>query len=540
MKVFKTVLSTLILLTVLSGTLAYLGPVSFQNGSGGQIPGTFEESSPVPDTGGTAPADGTGELSGSGTYGQDTDAPDTDPGTLSPDTSGTGTETSAPDTETSAPDTETEPPDTGTEAPDTETSEPLTEAATAEETAAPAPSDIKVSSITIKASSSVLTAGGSLPLSVTVKPSGATDKRVVWSVDCPETVATITSSGLLSGTGAGTVTVTATARDGSGVSASKVFTVKDPVNVGITCASSSLMNNAASKITQAGAVPVELEHVRTREEAASVIAALDAIVFSGGEDIDPAYYGEAVLNSTVNINARRDLSDILLMQEALKAGIPMLCICRGMQLLNVVCGGTLYQDIPSQISGAIKHKGSSYVLHPVSVDSGSLLNKITGKKTLSVYSYHHQSVKDTGAGLRVTATSRDGIVEAIEFEDMPYVAAVQFHPEKDSALLCMFEWLVAQGSEFGEAGHEREVSIQLPDIFAVASGLPPVTDEPETSDPEPVTGQPPQTEEPSGEETAEDTGDQTSPAQPEEPGETADAQITGPAGEDITQPGAAD
>jgi len=188
-------------------------------------------------------------------------------------------------------------------------------------------------------------------------------------------------------------------------------------------------------------VPVILPTVQTAAQAEELLSRLDGIVFSGGEDVSPAYYGETKLNSTVECDSIRDLSDSLLARAALRSGKPVLAICRGSQLMNVMLGGSLYQDIPSQRPDAVVHADTT---HLVGLEPGSLLYRLYGPDSLKVNSFHHQAVKAEAPGITVVARAADGIVEAWE---TPQVTAVQFHPEKmlaagDDSWLAFFEaWL---------------------------------------------------------------------------------------------------
>lgn len=184
----------------------------------------------------------------------------------------------------------------------------------------------------------------------------------------------------------------------------------------------------------AGFTAVILPTVSTEEEAAKVMAGLDAIILTGGEDLDPAWYGESEISPGINdINAVRDTSDMLYIKKALEFDMPMLCICRGMQLLNVACGGTLYQDLPMQVGTSVVHRDPNrryFVNHVITVAEGSLLRQLIGAPTAAVNSWHHQAAKDIGDGLKVTATTADGTVECIELEGKRFVIGTQFHPEQ--------------------------------------------------------------------------------------------------------------
>ena len=198
--------------------------------------------------------------------------------------------------------------------------------------------------------------------------------------------------------------------------------------IGVSCSrygsAAILPTTYTDAITRAGGIPVILPTVSTEDEALLLMGRLDGVLFSGGEDVSPSYYGEEVLNETVEVDAVRDRSDSLLARAALACGTPVLAICRGSQLMNVILGGSLYQDIPTQLPD---NTGHSDIRHKISVGQGSVLESIYGPDSLQVLSLHHQCVKDLGEGITVTSRSADGIVEAWE---APGVWAVQFHPEK--------------------------------------------------------------------------------------------------------------
>lgn len=217
--------------------------------------------------------------------------------------------------------------------------------------------------------------------------------------------------------------------------------------VGISCGRSasgavSLASTYTDAILQAGALPVVFPTVADEATARALVAAVDGVVFSGGEDLDPVHYGETVLNETVYIDADRDRSDLLLARAAVASGKPVLAICRGEQLMNVVLGGTLYQDIPTQVEDCPSHSGG--VLHPISIVPGSVLHSLYGD-SLTVSSFHHQGVKDLAPGVKVSAYSPEGLVEGYENDQ---VFAVQFHPEKmlqtDTTWLRLFRHFVGR------------------------------------------------------------------------------------------------
>jgi len=187
--------------------------------------------------------------------------------------------------------------------------------------------------------------------------------------------------------------------------------------------------NYIKAVRKAGGIPFVLPRVSCRQEAEQLIRNVDGIVFTGGEDFDPALYGEAIINESVKINAARDTSDLLLIRTALEMGKPILGICRGMQGINVALGGSLFQDIPTQIPGSCHNQAepNSVATHRVGLEGTSILFHLLGKRdSLEVNSFHHQAVKDPAPSLRITGYSADGIAEALEGDG---IIATQFHPE---------------------------------------------------------------------------------------------------------------
>ncbi len=205
--------------------------------------------------------------------------------------------------------------------------------------------------------------------------------------------------------------------------------------VGISAGKSdgSVSESYLDAVRAAGFSPVVIPYVRTAEEASEALSKVEAIVFTGGADIDPAYYGETIIpGAGVEIEAVRDTSDVLLAREALRRKLPILAICRGEQILNVVLGGSLYQDIPLQKGTAVDHSQnapSTQPSHKIGIDGNSLLCRLFGPDSLYVNSTHHQAVKQPAPGVRITARTSDGIPEAYEAAEW-HLTAVQFHPEK--------------------------------------------------------------------------------------------------------------
>ena len=182
-----------------------------------------------------------------------------------------------------------------------------------------------------------------------------------------------------------------------------------------------LQNTYADAVYRAGGMPIP-----TCGTAAEELAALcDGLLLSGGMDLDPALYGETILNDTVQIHRERDDFELLLFRAFLDAGKPIFGICRGCQLINVALGGTLYQDLVAQ-KGLVHFDPD--LRHEICTEEGSLLRRLFGERFLT-NSTHHQSVKTAADGLRITARSPEGIVEALEHESRP-IFATQFHPER--------------------------------------------------------------------------------------------------------------
>jgi len=217
--------------------------------------------------------------------------------------------------------------------------------------------------------------------------------------------------------------------------------------IGISCSRSesgaaTLSANYTNAIARAGGIPVIFPTVADSALAAALVRKVDGVVFSGGPDLDPSYYGETVWNETVEVDTLRDVSDLMLMRAALAAKKPVMAICRGEQLMNVVLGGSLYQDIPTQVDTLVKHGGG--VRHRIAVERGSVLYDLFGQDSLTVNSFHHQAVKKVAPGVRVTARADNGIVEAYEYGDR--LVAFQFHPEgmarNDDTWLAPFRYFV--------------------------------------------------------------------------------------------------
>lgn len=159
---------------------------------------------------------------------------------------------------------------------------------------------------------------------------------------------------------------------------------------------------------------------------------LDGIVFSGGGDIDPLLFHQEPLRESGEISPLRDDFELSLCKLAIQKNIPLLGICRGMQIINIALGGTIFQDISVQTNSTLKHSQQAprdYGTHSIMIEENSLLCSLWNKQKATVNSFHHQAVALLGDGLRVSAKSQDGLAEAIEHIENPFVLGVQWHPE---------------------------------------------------------------------------------------------------------------
>jgi putative glutamine amidotransferase len=169
------------------------------------------------------------------------------------------------------------------------------------------------------------------------------------------------------------------------------------------------------------------------EDAPDFLDRVSALVLSGGSDVDPVLFGQAPHSKLGRVVRERDDFELALCREALRRDLPILAICRGQQVLNVATGGTLIQDIPSEVSGGVEHdprRQRWQSAHLVHILEGTRLRGILGRETVAVNSFHHQAVDALGRGLLVSARSDgDGVVEAVEMTDRRFVVGVQWHPE---------------------------------------------------------------------------------------------------------------
>ena len=185
-------------------------------------------------------------------------------------------------------------------------------------------------------------------------------------------------------------------------------------------------------LVRAGAAPLILPLTDSEEVLEAVCARCDGFLFSGGPDIDPAYYGEIKRFDSVEICPERDVTEAAVFRIALASGKPMLGICRGIQVFNVLLGGTLYQDIPSEYDTELAHsrQPANRIWHKIRLCEDTPLRALLGAGEIGVNTSHHQAIKSLAPGLRPMAISEDGLTEAVYMPDHPFFWGVQWHPEQ--------------------------------------------------------------------------------------------------------------
>ena len=185
-------------------------------------------------------------------------------------------------------------------------------------------------------------------------------------------------------------------------------------------------------IEAAGGIPVMLPLTTDYKIIQRLVENFDGFLLTGGQDVSPKLYGEEILSECGQINQQRDEMEQILIKQVIELDKPMLGICRGIQILNAVLGGTLYQDLPMQYSSEIDHymmPPYDRVVHKVILNEKAPLYSILNVKEIGVNSYHHQAIKDLSEKLEIAAVSEDGIIEGVYMPDKKFVLAMQWHPE---------------------------------------------------------------------------------------------------------------
>lgn len=189
-------------------------------------------------------------------------------------------------------------------------------------------------------------------------------------------------------------------------------------------------------IIAAGLIPLVVPPV-PEDLAPAILDAVAGLVLTGGEDLDPSYFGAARHRATGAANEDRDRCELALARGAAARRLPTLAICRGVQVLNVALGGSLIQDLPTERGGPVDHDAQTTRdtrVHDVAIAAGSRLDAIVDTRSISTNSFHHQAVDRLGAGLCTVATSPDGVIEAVESTDRAWwMVGVQWHPEELTA-----------------------------------------------------------------------------------------------------------
>ena len=241
------------------------------------------------------------------------------------------------------------------------------------------------------------------------------------------------------------------------------------ISLGYSDKKNSVNNTYINSVLMNGGVPYLIPVTDDVEVLRQIVAQLDGIVFTGGEDFAPAYYGKEEHEKLGEVNVTRDTYDLTLLKLATDRNIPTLGICRGLQLINVGMGGTLYQDLPAEKPSDINHRQEeegTVATHSVSVVEGSLMHQILGEKEIKVNTFHHQAIDKLAPGLKVVGWSNDSVPELIEAYPHRQILGTQFHPEiftaaGDALMGKLFKFLVNKADTFKMAKdiHARILSV---------------------------------------------------------------------------------
>ena len=190
--------------------------------------------------------------------------------------------------------------------------------------------------------------------------------------------------------------------------------------------------NYSDAVIAAGGIPLLFPIMKDENDVNAFLKRIDGLLLTGGNDVPPQRYGEVKHEKTVCVHTDKDASDFMLVRLAMQTKKPILAICYGAQLINIALGGSLIQDIPSECTRPIIHKDSNnaHYTHSVIIERNSFLCRIVGSDRIDTNSTHHQAIKRLGNDVRPTAHTSDGIIEAIEYTNYPFLVGVQWHPER--------------------------------------------------------------------------------------------------------------
>lgn len=221
-------------------------------------------------------------------------------------------------------------------------------------------------------------------------------------------------------------------------------------NPGVNLQGVAVGDDYAQAVEEAGGIPLVIPYPASLESVPELARRLDGLILSGGEDPDPVLFGQSTKHGLGTVVRQRDDLEIALVREMMADNKPILGICRGIQLLNVAFHGTLYQDLEREWKGQIQHQqraARNHRSHALRITPGSrLMSALGGIVDLRCNSFHHQAVDQVGAGLVAVAWDEEGLIEAVEHTEAPFVVGVQWHPEnlwrEDAAQFGLFQTLV--------------------------------------------------------------------------------------------------
>ena len=195
----------------------------------------------------------------------------------------------------------------------------------------------------------------------------------------------------------------------------------------------TMQDTYVSAVEETGGISLIVPCLRGDSAIDDVVELCDGFLFTGGHDVHPSRYGEAVKDTCGGVQLFRDELEFRTLEKVIRTKKPILAICRGIQLLNVFFGGTLHQDMPSELDTTILHKqveGYYATSHEVNIVENTPLYELIGSTRMKANSFHHQAIRDLGRGLLVSARAGDGIIEGVYTEGEQYIRAYQWHPER--------------------------------------------------------------------------------------------------------------